>query len=239
MLHLNFLIETFFPKNYSSPKQSLVFPLLTLCFSHSISISLGLTHSLFYALLLSDGSREQAYVERSIRELIDSSKQSVEDMRYRTVWVHCTLICVSKCWEKVMNSLVVREWEFTRMIGGELLPLMEGWLIVTAVPNIYIAIWFDWSSHIDVYNTSFSHPSTHSLDFLIYRKECEELEADERTIDSKIKKKQEELDRTEKRLRSLENVRPQFMDEVRTHSVSVGDSTFYRSHRSWFTKCPT
>lgn len=49
---------------------------------------------------------------------------------------------------------------------------------------------------------------------LYHRKECEELEADERNIDSKIKKKQEELDRTEKRLRSLENVRPQFMDEV-------------------------
>ena len=46
------------------------------------------------------------------------------------------------------------------------------------------------------------------------RKECEELEADERNMDSKIKKKQEELDRTEKRLKSLENVRPQFMDEV-------------------------
>ena len=79
-------------------------------------------------------------------------------------------------------------------------------------------MWFEWSSHINVYNTSFSNPSTHSLDFLIYRKECEELEADERTIDSKIKKKQEELDRTEKRLRSLENVRPQFMDEVRKHT---------------------
>ena len=33
-------------------------------------------------------------------------------------------------------------------------------------------------------------------------------------MDSKIKKKQDELDRTEKRLKSLENVRPQFMDEV-------------------------
>ena len=47
-----------------------------------------------------------------------------------------------------------------------------------------------------------------------HRKECEELEADERNMDTKIKKKQEELDRTEKRLKSLENVRPQFMDEV-------------------------
>lgn len=46
------------------------------------------------------------------------------------------------------------------------------------------------------------------------RKECEELEADERNTEVKIRKKQEELERTEKRLRSLENVRPQFMDEV-------------------------
>jgi len=46
------------------------------------------------------------------------------------------------------------------------------------------------------------------------RKECEELDADERNTDVKIRKKQEELERTEKRLRSLENVRPQFMDEV-------------------------
>jgi clusterin-associated protein 1 len=80
-----------------------------------------------------DGSREQAYVERSIRELIDTSKQSVEDMK----------------------------------------------------------------------------------------KECEELEADERNIDSKIKKKQEELDRTEKRLRSLDNVRPQFMHEVEKLEIDL------------------
>ena len=73
-----------------------------------------------------DGSREQQYIERSIRELIDGTKQSAADMK----------------------------------------------------------------------------------------KECEELEQDERNIDMKIKKKQEELERTEKRLRSLENVRPQFMDEV-------------------------
>jgi len=46
------------------------------------------------------------------------------------------------------------------------------------------------------------------------RKECEELEADEKNTELKIRKKQEELERTEKRLRSLENVRPQFMDEV-------------------------
>jgi clusterin-associated protein 1 len=46
------------------------------------------------------------------------------------------------------------------------------------------------------------------------KKETEELTADERNIEAKIRKKQEELERTEKRLRSLESVRPQFMDEV-------------------------
>ena len=59
------------------------------------------------------------------------------------------------------------------------------------------------------------------------RKECEELEADERNIDSKIKKKQEELDRTEKRLKSLENVRPQFMDEVMVFSNYFGFILFF------------
>jgi predicted nuclease with TOPRIM domain len=56
------------------------------------------------------------------------------------------------------------------------------------------------------------------------RKEVEESEADERNLDIKIKKKQEELERTEKRLKSLENVRPQFMDEVdkleKVHSLT-------------------
>ena len=40
------------------------------------------------------------------------------------------------------------------------------------------------------------------------------MEADEKNLEAKIRKKQEELERAEKRLRSLENVRPQFMDEV-------------------------
>jgi len=40
------------------------------------------------------------------------------------------------------------------------------------------------------------------------------LEADERNLESKIKKKQEELERTEKRLKSLESVKPQFMEEA-------------------------
>jgi len=46
------------------------------------------------------------------------------------------------------------------------------------------------------------------------RKEGDELDSDERNIELKIRKKQEELERTEKRMKSLESVRPQFMDEV-------------------------
>lgn len=53
------------------------------------------------------------------------------------------------------------------------------------------------------------------------RKECEELEADEKSMDVKIKKKQEELERTEKRLRSLENVRPQFVEEAEKLEVEL------------------
>jgi chromosome segregation ATPase len=41
---------------------------------------------------------------------------------------------------------------------------------------------------------------------------------------AKIQKKQEELERTEKRLRSLENVRPQFMDEVEKLEKERGGS---------------
>ena len=46
------------------------------------------------------------------------------------------------------------------------------------------------------------------------KKESEDLDADERNVETKIRKKQEELERTEKRLKSLESVRPQFMGEV-------------------------
>ena len=70
---------------------------------------------------------------------------------------------------------------------------------------------------IEIFASSFLTTLTHTCTHILTctcRKECEELEADERNMDSKIKKKQEELDRTEKRLRSLESVRPQFMDEV-------------------------
>ena len=46
------------------------------------------------------------------------------------------------------------------------------------------------------------------------KKEGDDLDSDERNIELKIRKKQEELERTEKRMKSLESVRPQFMDEV-------------------------
>ena len=39
------------------------------------------------------------------------------------------------------------------------------------------------------------------------------MEHEEINLENKIKKKQEELERTEKRLRSLDNVRPQFLEE--------------------------
>lgn len=45
------------------------------------------------------------------------------------------------------------------------------------------------------------------------KRQCEDLEADEKNLDLKIKKKQSELERHEKRLKSLQTVRPAFMDE--------------------------
>merc|ERR1719230_1023011 len=45
------------------------------------------------------------------------------------------------------------------------------------------------------------------------RKQCEEFEYDETALEAKIKRKQADLERQEKRLHSLQNVRPAFMDE--------------------------
>ena len=45
------------------------------------------------------------------------------------------------------------------------------------------------------------------------KKQCEDLDADERALDAKIKKKQADLARHEKRLKRLQTVRPAFMDE--------------------------
>lgn len=45
------------------------------------------------------------------------------------------------------------------------------------------------------------------------KKQSKELEADEKGMDAKIKRKQQDLERSEKRLKNLQNVRPAFMDE--------------------------
>jgi len=45
------------------------------------------------------------------------------------------------------------------------------------------------------------------------KKQCHDLEADEKGLDAKIKRKQADLERHEKRLKSLSSVRPAFMDE--------------------------
>jgi clusterin-associated protein 1 len=45
------------------------------------------------------------------------------------------------------------------------------------------------------------------------KKQCRDLEADEKGLDAKIKRKQADLERHEKRLKSLSSVRPAFMDE--------------------------
>eukprot|EP00636_Phaeomonas_parva_P008757 CAMPEP_0118857682 /NCGR_PEP_ID=MMETSP1163-20130328/4655_1 /TAXON_ID=124430 /ORGANISM="Phaeomonas parva, Strain CCMP2877" /LENGTH=416 /DNA_ID=CAMNT_0006791019 /DNA_START=224 /DNA_END=1474 /DNA_ORIENTATION=+ len=45
------------------------------------------------------------------------------------------------------------------------------------------------------------------------KKQYEDLRADEKALDSKIKRRKQDLERQEKRLRSLQTVRPAFMDE--------------------------
>jgi len=56
----------------------------------------------------------------------------------------------------------------------------------------------------------------HSQNLAQLQKMTEELRSDERGLDQKIKKKRQELDRCTKRLASLANVRPAFMDEYET-----------------------
>ena len=47
----------------------------------------------------------------------------------------------------------------------------------------------------------------------LLEKQCQELETDENNVNAKIKKKQADLDRIEKRLKNLQAIRPAFMDE--------------------------
>jgi hypothetical protein len=55
--------------------------LSVLPFTHLLSLLLPHLYLSHLLSLFSDGAREQAFIERSIRELIDSSKQQAEDMR--------------------------------------------------------------------------------------------------------------------------------------------------------------
>lgn len=91
--------------------------------------------------------------------------------------------------------------------------------------------WLLHSPHLQFFY-SYAH---HRYEYLVSinldfnSKECEELEADERNIEMKIIKKQEELERSEKRFKSLENVRPQFMDEVRKFHYAFYDIIHYHN----------
>merc|ERR1719408_946073 len=52
-------------------------------------------------------------------------------------------------------------------------------------------------------------------------KQCEEFAHDERKVSKEIRKKRTELERHEKRLKSLESVRPAFMDEYEKLEVDL------------------
>ena len=56
--------------------------------------------------------------------------------------------------------------------------------------------------------------SSQTESMISMEKMVENLTADEQTLDQKIKRKSHELERAEKRLKSIENVRPAFMDEL-------------------------
>lgn len=55
--------------------------------------------------------------------------------------------------------------------------------------------------------------ATVTEDIEAMKKQCDDLDSDEKALGAKIKKKQTELERQEKRLKSLQTVRPAFMDE--------------------------
>merc|ERR1712134_156699 len=52
-------------------------------------------------------------------------------------------------------------------------------------------------------------------------KQCQDFAHDEKKISKQIRKKRTELERHEKRLKSLENVRPAFMDEYEKLEVDL------------------
>lgn len=53
--------------------------------------------------------------------------------------------------------------------------------------------------------------------------QLDELERNEKTLDSKIEKKKQELERNEKRLSTLQSVRPAYMDEYERLQGELND----------------
>ena len=53
--------------------------------------------------------------------------------------------------------------------------------------------------------------------------QCKELEIDERDLAEKIRKKSQDLEQSQKRLKSLKNVRPAFMDEYEKLEMELQD----------------
>ena len=80
------------------------------------------------------------------------------------------------------------------------------------ITHEHAAIYF--TIHTSYTHTPLVYTYTPLQHYNNYRKECEELELDERNIKAKISRKQEEYERLEKRVRSVDHVRPQFMEEV-------------------------
>ena len=53
--------------------------------------------------------------------------------------------------------------------------------------------------------------------------QLDELERNEKTLDSKIEKKKQELERNEKRLSTLQSVRPAYMDEYERLQMELNE----------------
>ena len=62
-----------------------------------------------------------------------------------------------------------------------------------------------------------------SEDLSKIKEQCKELEIDERDLAEKIRKKSQDLEQSQKRLKSLKNVRPAFMDEYEKLEMELQD----------------
>ena len=62
-----------------------------------------------------------------------------------------------------------------------------------------------------------------SEDLSKIEEQCKELEIDERDLAEKIRKKSQDLEQSQKRLKSLKNVRPAFMDEYEKLEMELQD----------------